>query len=104
MTLTLPAWIGAIAAVALAAAAWLAVVSARRAFRQQARILGTLQRLAQDQTQLLRVELSQLEAQRAQFRDQRRVYEAQVEALTRLAPAAPPAPPEPDADADAGSE
>ncbi len=90
MTLTLPAWIGAIAAVALAAGAWLAVLSARRAFRQQSRILGTLQRLAQDQAQLLRVELSQLEAQRVQFRDQRRVYEAQVEALARLAPAPGP--------------
>jgi hypothetical protein len=90
MTLTLPAWIGAVATVVLAAGAWLAVLSARRAVRQQSRIFGTLQRLAQDQAQLLRVELSQIEAQRAHFRDQRRVYEAQVEALARLAPPAEP--------------
>jgi TolA-binding protein len=74
-------WIGAVATAVLAVGAGFTVYYAKQAFEKQSLEVGTLQKQASDQAEMLRIQSNQLDAQHDQLHEQQMVNQKQTEVL-----------------------
>lgn len=74
-------WIGAVAIAVLAVGAGFTVYYAKQAFEKQSLEVGTLQKQASDQAEMLRIQSNQLDAQHDQLHEQQMLNQKQTEVL-----------------------